>query len=101
MRLKMAMDIARAVNFLHTRSPPMIHRDLKSANVLVPTPILSPHVRRTLSAFQLDMSGPEPVCRVADFGSCVAEFRIRRRVVDNPVWYGASLSGAGWRVRVV
>lgn len=67
----MAMDIARAVNFLHTRSPPMIHRDLKSANVL------------------LDMSGPQPLCRVADFGSCVAEFRIRRRVVDNPVWCAA------------
>jgi serine/threonine protein kinase len=29
MRLKMAMDIARAINFLHARSPPMIHRDLK------------------------------------------------------------------------
>jgi len=48
MRLKMAMDIARAINFLHTRSPPMIHRDLKSANVLVslfssvyPSPISS------------------------------------------------------------
>ncbi len=35
MRIKIAMDIARAINFLHSRTPPLIHRDLKSANILV------------------------------------------------------------------
>ena len=31
----MAFDSAKGLLFLHTRSPPIIHRDFKSANVLV------------------------------------------------------------------
>jgi serine/threonine protein kinase len=68
MRIKIAMDIARGMRFLHSQVPPIIHRDLKSANILI------------------DRSTGEIVCRIADFGSCVAEARIKRRVVDNPVW---------------
>jgi serine/threonine protein kinase len=34
-RTAMALEIARGMNFLHIQSPPIIHRDLKSANVLV------------------------------------------------------------------
>jgi serine/threonine protein kinase len=34
-RLQMALDIARGMNFLHTCKPPIIHRDLKSPNLLV------------------------------------------------------------------
>ncbi|KAL4448958.1 hypothetical protein ABPG77_007675 [Micractinium sp. CCAP 211/92] len=34
-RLQMALDIARGMNFLHTCRPPIIHRDLKSPNLLV------------------------------------------------------------------
>lgn len=33
--LKMALDMARAVYYLHTRNPPVYHRDLKSSNCLV------------------------------------------------------------------
>ena len=33
--LKMTYDIARAVYYLHTRKPPVYHRDLKSSNCLV------------------------------------------------------------------
>eukprot|EP00735_Rhodelphis_limneticus_P013193 TRINITY_DN6751_c0_g1::TRINITY_DN6751_c0_g1_i1::g.3057::m.3057 TRINITY_DN6751_c0_g1::TRINITY_DN6751_c0_g1_i1::g.3057 ORF type:complete len:380 (-),score=98.22,sp/Q9C9U5/SIS8_ARATH/41.18/2e-70,Pkinase_Tyr/PF07714.12/8.2e-66,Pkinase/PF00069.20/2.5e-60,APH/PF01636.18/3.4e+03,APH/PF01636.18/0.0021 TRINITY_DN6751_c0_g1_i1:100-1155(-) len=33
--LAFSLDIARGVNFLHSASPPIIHRDLKSPNVLV------------------------------------------------------------------
>ena len=33
--LGMASDAARGVLYLHTRSPPVAHRDLKSANLLV------------------------------------------------------------------
>eukprot|EP01087_Luapelamoeba_hula_P007953 TRINITY_DN1967_c0_g1_i1.p1 TRINITY_DN1967_c0_g1~~TRINITY_DN1967_c0_g1_i1.p1 ORF type:complete len:883 (+),score=141.90 TRINITY_DN1967_c0_g1_i1:59-2707(+) len=33
--LKMATDIAQGMNYLHTFSPPIIHRDLKSHNLLV------------------------------------------------------------------
>ncbi|XP_021290983.1 uncharacterized protein LOC110421666 [Herrania umbratica] len=34
-RVHMALDIARGVNYLHHCNPPIIHRDLKSSNLLV------------------------------------------------------------------
>lgn len=34
-KVRMAMDIARGMNYLHSCRPPVIHRDLKSPNLLV------------------------------------------------------------------
>ena len=34
-RLSMALDAAKGMNYLHTSDPPVIHRDLKSPNLLV------------------------------------------------------------------
>ncbi|KAH7433010.1 hypothetical protein KP509_07G050200 [Ceratopteris richardii] len=34
-RLSMITDVARGMNYLHHRNPPIIHRDLKSSNLLV------------------------------------------------------------------
>ncbi|KAI3512374.1 hypothetical protein L1887_19689 [Cichorium endivia] len=34
-RLHMAIDIARGMNYLHCCNPPIVHRDLKSSNLLV------------------------------------------------------------------
>ncbi|XP_071685640.1 uncharacterized protein [Rutidosis leptorrhynchoides] len=34
-RLQFAMDIARGMNYLHRYNPPIVHRDLKSSNLLV------------------------------------------------------------------
>jgi len=34
-RLQMAVDVAEGMAFLHSREPPLIHRDLKSHNLFV------------------------------------------------------------------
>ncbi|KAG6433651.1 hypothetical protein SASPL_105266 [Salvia splendens] len=34
-RIHMALDIARGMNYLHHHNPPIVHRDLKSSNLLV------------------------------------------------------------------
>ncbi|CAL1397429.1 unnamed protein product [Linum trigynum] len=34
-RVQMALDIARGMNYLHCFNPPIVHRDLKSSNLLV------------------------------------------------------------------
>jgi serine/threonine protein kinase len=37
LKLKIAIDIANGMAFLHSAKPPIVHRDLKSPNVLVIT----------------------------------------------------------------
>ncbi|PHT57957.1 hypothetical protein CQW23_00320 [Capsicum baccatum] len=34
-RLRMSLDVSRGMSYLHRRNPPIVHRDLKSSNLLV------------------------------------------------------------------
>lgn len=34
-KLQIMLDIARGMNYLHMSQPPIIHRDLKSLNILI------------------------------------------------------------------
>lgn len=77
MRLRIAWDIAKGMSFLHSTDPPLLHRDMKSPNVLMSS--LEPTA--------------EAVAKVADFGLTghvyagnMAAQKARDRDVANPVW---------------
>jgi len=53
-QVKMLCDVSQAISYLHYRDPCIIHRDLKSLNLLLVDPVLS--------------SEDEPIVKVADFG---------------------------------
>jgi len=53
-QLKMCVDVASAMDYLHKFEPQIIHRDLKSLNLLLATPI--------------NNSGDVPTVKVSDFG---------------------------------
>ncbi|KAJ1612685.1 putative protein Roco7 [Cryptosporidium canis] len=55
-RIKILQDIAKGIHFLHSASPPIIHRDIKSLNVFLSQPVNS----------RSDI----PIAKVGDFGLC-------------------------------
>jgi len=77
LRLRCALDIARAMMFMHSLDPPLVHRDLKSPNCMIAS--LDPYA---------------PACaKVADFGLTkelqTGSFRgvtAAQREVGNPTW---------------
>mmetsp|Transcript_150818 Transcript_150818/g.420381 ORF Transcript_150818/g.420381 Transcript_150818/m.420381 type:complete len:289 (+) Transcript_150818:42-908(+) len=54
-QVKMVCDVAKAMCFLHNSEPQIIHRDLKSLNLLLAEPVLS--------------GDTEPLVKVSDFGT--------------------------------
>ena len=54
-QIKVSLDIARALNYLHTQTPAIVHRDCKSLNVLLLEPV--------------SLSSDIPVAKLADFGA--------------------------------
>ena len=38
-RYRMALDVAKGMNFLHIQEPQILHRDLKSLNLLLVEPV--------------------------------------------------------------
>ena len=77
LRQRMALDIANAMAFLHSQSPPILHRDLKSPNVFVAS---------------VDLNSPV-LAKVADFGLASRLFiselkeKTKSRAVETPTWY--------------
>eukprot|EP01125_Pyxidicula_operculata_P011575 TRINITY_DN3792_c0_g3_i1.p1 TRINITY_DN3792_c0_g3~~TRINITY_DN3792_c0_g3_i1.p1 ORF type:complete len:1898 (+),score=455.03 TRINITY_DN3792_c0_g3_i1:41-5695(+) len=74
--MKIAIDIARGMLYMHTCKPPIVHRDLKSPNVLL-----------------LSTDPTVPICaKVADFGTGVFMYTPTLKVprskrdVANPTW---------------
>ncbi|XP_038722752.1 putative serine/threonine-protein kinase-like protein CCR3 [Tripterygium wilfordii] len=56
MRIKVALDAARGIEYLHNYAvPPIIHRDIKSSNILLDSNWIA-----RVSDFGLSLMGPEP-----------------------------------------
>jgi len=71
LRIRIALDIAQGMLFLHSSHPPVLHHDLKSLNVLIKD--LNPSA--------------EVVAKIGDFGESRTAFSLSRRGnVINPVW---------------
>lgn len=70
LRLRIALDMAKGMQFLHSLKPPIIHNDLKSPNVLLAS---------------TDPDAPV-VAKISDFGLSMRMSKMYTRLVDNPVW---------------
>jgi len=70
LRFKIANDIANGMSFLHSAKPPIVHRDLKSPNVLLAS---------------TDYNAPV-VAKVSDFGLSGAMSTVSSAEVANPRW---------------
>ncbi|KAH8741365.1 hypothetical protein FG386_003212 [Cryptosporidium ryanae] len=55
-RLKILLDIAKGIYFLHTSNPAIIHRDIKSLNIFLSSPV--------------EKDSDIPIAKIGDFGLC-------------------------------
>jgi CRP-like cAMP-binding protein len=78
-RTRIALDVSRGLAHMHRSSPALLHRDLKSPNVLL---------ARALPELAAGASDKAPLAKVADFGTCCAYrgVALSHRIVDQPRW---------------
>ncbi|EGG25213.1 RasGEF domain-containing protein [Cavenderia fasciculata] len=72
LRLQIASEIAKGMQHLHSHNPSVIHRDLKSPNILM----------------HATVEGPAPVSTIIDYGTSTALYggAALARCVDQPLW---------------
>lgn len=75
-RIKILADVAAGMKYLHSQKPCIVHRDLKSSNVLLMKPIRS--------------LGQEPFAKVADFG-------LARTSSSSSTWAAMTVGVGTWR----
>eukprot|EP01125_Pyxidicula_operculata_P016212 TRINITY_DN5551_c0_g4_i3.p1 TRINITY_DN5551_c0_g4~~TRINITY_DN5551_c0_g4_i3.p1 ORF type:complete len:2130 (-),score=371.64 TRINITY_DN5551_c0_g4_i3:539-6928(-) len=77
LRVKLALDLAEGLHFLHSKVPPIAHLDFKSPNVMIQS-----------------FDPESPVCaKISDFGTTrYVESKFYERVVDNPIWFVSNSS---------
>jgi serine/threonine protein kinase len=70
---KVALDVALGINYLHSRRPPLLHRDLKSPNVLL---------------------SEEGVAKIADVGMVRSQVKelVTAQPVMTPLWAAPEVS---------
>lgn len=71
-KLKMCKDIAHGMNYLHEITPPIIHRDLKSLNLLLHKPVNGPSdpVLVKITDFGVSKVLDEPSHMTGQMGTC-------------------------------
>ncbi|CAL5328856.1 unnamed protein product [Camellia sinensis] len=83
-RVKIAIGVAKALEYLHSRSPPIIHRDVKSSNILLSEncqPHLSDFGAAIVQQQTQQVSGyTKPLRVVGTFGYLAPEYMMYGRV---------------------
>lgn len=77
-KFELALNVARGMQFMHGLNPPVIHRDLKSPNILMT-------YRNPKGGEPLKL----PIAKIADFGLSRGmqwTSSMNDKAVDNPVW---------------
>ena len=67
-RVKIATDVARSMSFMHSLTPPVIHRDLKSVNVMLAISLQDFRSLRHQSTYNEADVWQNPLAKVTDFG---------------------------------
>lgn len=96
--LDVLLDIAKGMEFLHLATPPILHRDLKTPNILL-CRISSDEKLLENSFSSPSFLIPEHIdaletAKVADFGLSLRTLNpLTERVVQNPIWLAPELIG--------